>query len=320
MQTTHDFSNVFLVPKVSNVNSRDEVDLSVRLSESLDLSIPIIASPMKGIISPELVAKMSDLGGIGIIHRFQSEEELLLNIRKSLSLMNHPNRANFGVAVGLNNKIYKDVLDYGTSILCVDVANGYIDALSDYCYEVSNYINTYNYDCFLMSGNVVTFDGAKRLIDNGVGLVRVGIGTGSLCSTRQVTGIGRGQIDALQDCSLSKHKWAKIVADGGMKTSGDIVKALAAGADLVMLGSLLGKTYESSHDGMIYGMASKRLQEEYYHLDYKSIEGIEKEITKEISLEELISEIAWGMKSAFTYLGVRNIDELHKNAVFSEIK
>jgi len=319
MKTTYDFKNVYLKPTLSSINSRDDVDLSVRLLENVKLNIPIIASPMKGIISPAIVSGLSNLGGIGIIHRFQKQEDMVKDIRNSLLGM-YTDYPNFGVAIGLNDNRYKVALDCGASIICIDVANGYLDRVHKFCYEVSNYINFYNYDCLLMAGNVVSYDGCNALTSNGVKLIRVGIGTGALCKTREVTGVGIGQVDALMDCDhYGRKNGALLVADGGMKTSGDIVKALAAGADLVMLGSPFAKTFESSNGGTIYGMASRKLQEEYYY-SVKSVEGIEQNMDKTVSLDDFISEFTYGIRSACTYLNARNIKELRENSVFVEIK
>ncbi len=304
----YDFDDVMLIPRLSNVNSRTEVDLSIDLGK-LKLNIPIIASPMKGIISIQLIQGLSELGGIGILHRFFKERnDLIFSLNKL-------NGYTFGVSASIKDRrLIEIAADYGAKIFCIDVANGYTLELLKTCDYISNIISKNNYDILLMAGNVVTYEGAKSLKDSGVDLVRVGIGSGQLCTTRIITGIGVPQITAINDCSYSD---AIIVADGGIRTSGDAVKALAAGADLVMLGSLFGKTFESAHNGIIYGMASRTLQEEYYH-SVKSIEGIEKEIDKKISLADFINEFIWGIKSAFTYLGVRNINELHANISMSD--
>src|SRR3990167_6986622 len=155
-----DFDDILILPRPSRVISRSDVDLSVNLV-NLKLKIPVIAAPMKGIVSPDLIIELSRLGGIGMLHRF---------------------------------------------------------------YE--------NYDGWLCD------------------VYRIGIGSGTLCITRNMTGIGCPQITAIKNCLITKQ--AYIVADGGIRNSGDAVKALAAGADIVMLGTLLAQTYESSHNGIIY--------------------------------------------------------------------
>jgi IMP dehydrogenase len=165
-----------------------------------------------------------------------------------------------------------------------------------------------------MVGNVATYESARILADAGADMIRVGIGNGALCTTRNVTGVGVPQLTALDNC---KDVDAIIVCDGGIRNSGDAVKALAAGADVLMMGSPFARTYESANNGIIYGQASRKLQEEYYH-SVKSVEGLEKEIEKDISLADLISEYTWGMRSAFTYLDAGNIKELQKNATWIE--
>lgn len=301
----YDFDDVLLIPRPSKINSRTEVDLSVDLGK-LKLNIPVIASPMKGIVSVPLIKKLSELGGIGILHRFYPKRQAFINDLGKLSGINFGVSSSLEEAYLINYAFY-----YRAKIFCIDIANGYISNILKTCENIANIIYKYNHDILLMAGNVATYEGAQNLYNAGVDLVRVGIGSGNLCTTRIVTGVGVPMITAINDCSRSD---AIIVADGGIRNSGDAVKALAAGADLVMLGSMLGKTYESSHNGLIYGMASRILQEEYYHF-VKSVEGIENNMKKEVSLQELIDEFVWGMKSAFTYLGARNIKDLHSRSL-----
>lgn len=305
-----EFDDILLVPKLSKVISREDVDLSIKLSDYLTLQIPVIASPMKGIVGTELIIKIAELGGIGILHRFhKSFTEFDLDLTEL-----YRTGKVFGVAVGLGGEMYyKDALEYDSSIICIDVANGYLKSVLEFVTEVSNYISKYNYKCMIMAGNVVTSDGARNLSNCGADLIRVGIGNGGLCTTRNVTGVGRPQVDALVECKGKSAGWNWLtISDGGIKESGDAVKALAIGADLVMLGSLLGQTYESSNSGKIYGMASRRLQEEYYHTT-KSIEGIEKVVNKKMSLEDFILEFTYGIKSACTYLDSRHLTDLKRS-------
>lgn len=306
----YDFDDLLLVPQPSSVNSRNDVDLSVDLGVC-KLSLPIIASPMKGITSVDLIKKLSELGGIGILHRFYEDRSDWANDMLYLST----SVKNFGIAIGIEDKHWVNVLDFEPKILCIDVANGYLDSLLKFCEKVRNYIEKNNYKTLLMSGNVVTKAGAINLMSYGVDLVRVGIGSGNLCTTRTVTGVGYPQLSAIESCSISNINIVDryIVADGGIRNSGDAVKALAMGADLIMMGTLFGHCRESSHNGFIYGMASRELQEEYYH-STKSIEGIKQAVEKNTYLEDFISEFVWGMKSGFTYMNARDIKELQSNA------
>ena len=219
----------------------------------------------------------------------------------------------FGLSIGIDNEYYKDFLKYKPNILLVDVANGYTQNLRKFCSDVNEVIKDISPNTLLMAGNVATLDGVDSLVEVGVKMIRVGIGGGGLCSTRNVTGIGVSQLSAIMECSASG---AFIVSDGGIKQSGDVVKALCAGADLAMAGSIFAKTFESPSDGVIFGMASRRLQEEMSMLQIKSVEGFEKAVQKELPLSQLVEEYSWGIKSAGTYLNARNIDEMRKNATF----
>jgi IMP dehydrogenase len=308
-----DFDDVLLVPRASNVNSREEVDISVQLSDDLTLDIPIIASPMKGITGVELVLVLARLGGIGILHRFYDTLEKWESDILTLSLS-----STFGVAVGLGEMQKVDIaMSVGAGIICIDVANGYLESVLNFTDKVSNKIAKDNYKSLVMVGNVATADGARNLKFSGANLIRVGIGSGNLCTTRNVTGVGVPQLTALKlSSSINERRNTdpRIVADGGIRNSGDAVKSFVFGADAVMLGSLLATTYESSNNGIIYGMASRKLQGEYYH-SVKSVEGIEQQVTPRQSLAKFIEEFTWGIKSACTYLNAENLRQLRGSQI-----
>lgn len=302
-----EFDDILVKPIPSNVSSRSEVDISIKLSDKFALQFPLIASPMREIVDAQFASKLSDLGGIAILHRFyDTDEEMYDEVENLIG-------KNFGVSIGLNDKKYIRLLDYAPKILCIDVANGYIKSLLDFCAVVKNYIVNNNYDTLLMSGNVCTRIGAKNLEGNGVDLIRYGVGGGALCSTRNVTSIAIPQISALQEVLDTCN--AIIVSDGGIRYSGDFVKAIIAGADLAMAGSLFGQTYESPSKDTIYGMAGRRLNEMKY-TKIKSIEGFEKAIEKKYSLKQFVDEFSWGIRSAGTYLNARNLREIRNNGKF----
>jgi IMP dehydrogenase len=299
-----DLDKILLMPRPSSVNSREEVSLETSIG-NIKVSMPIIASPMKGIVDPKFISLLSDYGILGILHRFYStDEEWITDVRY---LRDNANL--FGISFGLqsNDSTIKFALDQGAKVLCLDVANGYLDSVLNRCETIADIIYSNNYSAYLMSGNVVTDIGVLNLRNSGVDLVRVGIGTGALCTTRIVTGVGYPQTYAIRDCS--KVDDIKIVADGGIKTSGDIMKALALGADFVMIGSLFGTAYESASNSSIYGMASKRIQEQYYD-SIKSVEGIEVSIKQKRPLSEILHDLAYGLKSACTYLDCYNINSI----------
>jgi len=301
-----DFDDVLIKPVPSSVNSRSDVDISVKLSDFLTLKFPIIASPMRGIVDASFASKLSDLGGLAILHRFYDTDKEMYEEAETLI------GKNFGLSIGLNDKNYLNLLDYNPSILCIDLANGYTDSVLKFCAEVKNEIIRKHFHTLLMCGNVCTPLGVQRLKSNGVDIVRFGVGNGGLCSTRNVTGIGIPQVTGLMK---SSYIVVSICSDGGLRNSGDFVKAIVAGADLAMAGSLFGQTYESPADNSIYGMASRKLNEMKY-TQIKSIEGIEKAIEKKWSLQQFVEEFSWGIKSAGTYLNARNLDEIRTNGEF----
>jgi IMP dehydrogenase len=307
-----EFDDVLLIPQPSTVNSRDEVDISVKLSDFLTLEVPIVASPMKGITGVEMISQMNDLGGIGILHRFYDFDTVF---REDLCYL-EDNAENFGVAVGLNDWHKANLaLEAGAKIICIDVANGYLKNVRDFVKLIKNRINEVGFESLVMAGNVSEWEGTILLQEAGADIIRVGIGTGHLCTTRTVTGVGVPQLTALQNAKLCT---SKIIADGGIRTSGDAVKSFAFGADLVMLGTLLASTYASSNNGIIYGMASRKLQGEYYHVT-KSVEGISKQVEKPYqSLKDFIDEFTYGIKSACTYLDANNLSEL-RSAEYIEV-
>lgn len=308
-----EFDDVLLLPNISQVNSRGDVDISVKFSENFSLDIPIIASPMRGIVGWELIEALGKLGGIGILHRFFDAPVTRVRSVNYLESKEIP----YGVAIGIDDFAFLEALLENTSenlkIICVDVANGYTEELLKAVKRVSDRILSMGKNTMLMSGNVVTNVGVTSLVDSGADMVRVGIGSGALCTTRNKTGVGKPQMSTLLDL---QEPSAFIVSDGGIRNSGDIVKALGAGAHAVMIGSLLATTFESSNNGVIYGMASKQLQEQFY-TDVKSIEGVSKRVNRTQPLEELIRDITWNIKSACTYVGAKNLFELRQKAVFT---
>jgi IMP dehydrogenase/GMP reductase len=290
-----------------------DISRSIALNDSseLELKIPIFASPMKGITGINLVSRIGAVGGLGILHRFfSSPEEHVENIHQ-LEKSGHP----YGIAVGLGSDLIEMAPDLkGLKVICVDVANGYLKPVREYTKKVSDL--TKGLPIAVMAGNIADEEGVRSLHGSGASLLRVGIGPGRLCTTRNVTGVGVPQITAISDCDIG---FGSLVADGGIRNSGDIVKALAIGAAFVMLGSLFARVHESDNEGVIYGMASRKLQQEHYSI-VRSVEGIEKKIdAPSISVDELLDELAWGIKSACTYVNAKNLDELAQNATFIEV-
>lgn len=307
-----DYDDVLILPHCSKVNHRGDVDLSTKVEDFCIADIPVMAAPMKGIVGPKLITSLGDYGGIGFLHRFYTANEYYADIPK---ITTH----RFGTAISIkeNPYVWMEMLNYGSSIICVDTANGYLEQVVAKCEEVANYISGAGLQAAVMGGCVVTIKGCERLYDAGCKFIRVGIGSGQLCTTRNATGIGRPQISALLECGGNSDKYYT-VADGGIRNSGDAAKALAAGADFVMMGSWFAQANESENNGVIHGMASASHQIKT-NGKTKSVEGISKKAAKVAPLETLLDEFVWNLKSAFTYVGARNICEFQARAEFVEV-
>jgi IMP dehydrogenase len=312
----YDFDDLLLVPRSSSLSSRADVNLTTRLGRDLALKIPIIASPMKGIISKEIIIDLGKRGGIGIMHRFyRTRGDWADDMYKIYEVIG----THFGVSFSLtdyNMYIDKVVEEYNPKIICLDVANGYLKNVLSATKHIKSFLLRKGSHAELMVGNVVDLEGAHALYLNGADLIRVGIGSGQLCTTRNNTGVGYPQLSAIKNCQPSGGQWS-VIADGGIRNSGDAVKAFAMGADAVMIGSLFGKCYESANNGIIYGMASRKLQEEYYH-SVKSVEGIEKKLEPNISLKDFLNEFLFNIRSACTYLNAHDLYNLRDNAYWVE--
>jgi IMP dehydrogenase/GMP reductase len=319
MQQGLEFDDVLIKPIASEITSRDEVDISVRLSDRLTLDFPLIASPMVGVVDGKFAKTLSTLGGIAILHRFYKDREsLFLDIRQNLSAYDK-----YGVSIKIGEENFEEYLQRTVpNILLIDTANGYNRNLLKYCEKVKNYIskNFIQETILLMAGNVVDYGGCSSLGSAGCDLIRVGIGGGSPCSTRNQTGIGVPNITAIDRCwtGVGQNDEFKLVIDGGIKNSGDFVKAIVAGADLGMAGKLFAETFEAPNDGVLYGMAS-RTHMENTKIPIKSIEGFDTKITKKHSLADFVREFGYGIKSAGTYLNARNLQDMFVHGEFIQV-
>lgn len=312
MQRHYEFDDVLIKPKISNVLSRDDVDISINIKNKFKINFPLFASPMREIVDVDFLVKLDELGGFGFLHRFYfSNDDRMNDLREYKSKSNKT-----GMTLSLNDNYYRSILEFEPDIILIDIANGYLTELHRFCEITKNEISKNNYKTLLMAGNVSDYNGTLALKNSGVDIVRVGIGNGSNCSTRNVTGIGIPSISSIQSCSQVDDIF--IVADGGIRNSGDFVKAIVAGADAGMAGRLFGETYESPAEGKIYGMAS-RTHIANMGLNSKSIEGFDTPIDKKHSLEQFIHDFGYGIKSAGTYLNSKSLNEIRINGEFIEV-
>tara|TARA_Y100000593_G_scaffold14802_1_gene28501 strand:- start:1801 stop:2829 length:1029 start_codon:yes stop_codon:yes gene_type:complete len=323
MKKTLSFDDVLLVPSYSDIKSRGEVDLSVDMGGNLNLSLPIIASPMDSVSEDEMALAMADAGGISIIHRYNTIERQVELIKRVIA-EHYP--INVGAAVGVTGDYLERayaIRAAGVNTICVDIAHGHHTLMKE---ALDTLRNKFNNSLHIMAGNVATLEGFNDLADWGADSIRVGIGGGSICSTRIQTGHGVPTLQSVMDCAKSDRD-ARLIADGGIKTSGDVVKALAAGADAVMLGSMLAGTDETPGgvfvdkygDGLDYkvyrGMASRNAQMDWRGKS-SSPEGISTTVRYKGPVLDVLQDLTGGIKSGFSYSGARTLSELHAKAEF----
>ena len=323
MKKTLSFDDVLLVPSYSDIKSRGEVDLSVDMGGNLNLSLPIVASPMDSVSEDEMALAMADAGGISIIHRYNTIERQVELIKRVIA-EHYP--INVGAAVGVTGDYLERayaIRAAGVNTICVDIAHGHHTLMKE---ALDTLRNKFNNSLHIMAGNVATLEGFNDLADWGANSIRVGIGGGSICSTRIQTGHGIPTFQSILDCAETT-KDARLIADGGIKTSGDVVKALAAGADAVMLGSMLAGTDETPGgvfvdkygDGLDYkvyrGMASRNAQMDWRGKS-SSPEGISTTVRYKGPVLDVLQDLTGGIKSGFSYSGARTLSELHAKAEF----
>jgi IMP dehydrogenase len=327
------YDDVLLLPNYSEV-SPSKTKLKCQLTNKIEMDMPIIASPMDTVCEAEMAEGMAKLGGLGIIHRNLTIEDQVDQLK---AVMDKDLQVAAAVGEGSDLEERTDALaKAGAKILCVDSGHGN----SAHVIEITKQIKDKYPDIELISGNVATYEGAKRLFKAGADVIRTGMGPGSICTTRVVSAMGVPQLTAVVETVRAAKEMDKhVIADGGIKTSGDMVKALAAGASSVMLGSLLAKTDKApgevlklngklfktyrgmgSRPAMKKGSATRYGQDPDTTDDKKLVpEGIEALVEFKGALEYQIYQLLGGLKSGMSYLGARTLQELHKKARFIRI-
>ena len=318
--TSLSFDDVLLCPQYSDIESRKTLTTKNRLGE-VELDLPIISSPMDTVTEVDMSLAMDAHGGFGIIHRYNSpsEQAKLVKLAKLKGL------TNVGAAIGVAGDYLERaqaLVEEGSNVLCVDVAHGHHSMMKA---ALAQLRKVFGSQIHLMAGNVATGKGACDLAAWGADSVRVGVGGGSICSTRLVSGHGVPTFQSVIDC-VEAGCTVPIIADGGMKTSGDIVKALAAGADFVMLGSMLAGTDQSP--GQVFdngnkkykvyrGMASSEAQVNWRGKT-STPEGISTTIPYKGDVNNILADLRGGIQSGMSYSGARTIADLQAKARFTQ--
>jgi len=327
------FDDVTLVPKYSSVLPSDVIT-ETSLSKNLHLKIPLITSAMDTVTESKMAIAIAKAGGIGVIHRNLDVKKQILEIKKVKS-----QKLLVGAAVGAGDNEFiraKKILKENIDLLVVDTAHGHTKKVGEIITKIKKIKPK---KVTLCAGNVATSEAASFLVKLGVDIIKVGIGPGSICTTRLVAGIGVPQLSAILNVKKGlKKKKVSIIADGGIKFSGDIAKALAAGADAVMIGSLFagtdeapgkiikknGKLYKSFRGMGSIGAMNKGSADRYYQIKQKDKskyvpEGVEGFVKYKGKVDKIFYKLIGGLKSSMGYLGAKKINLLRTNPRFVKI-
>ncbi len=326
------FDDILLVPKYSSVLP-SETNLNINLGNNLNLKIPFLSSAMDTVTESRMATAIAQMGGLGIIHRNLSIAKQFKEIKKvkSKNLIT-------GAAVGTANEDLlrtKSILDAGVDLIVIDTAHGHSEKVINILSKIKK-ISSKTPVCV---GNIATGEAALKLYNEGADILKVGIGPGSICTTRMIAGIGVPQITAIMNVKKSmKNKKIKIISDGGIKFSGDIVKGLAAGADAIMMGSVFAGTKESPGKKFKYknkfykayrgmgsiGAMSAGSSNRYFQKNYKDKskfvpEGVEARVSYKGLVGEILYQLQGGLRSSMGYIGAKMIKEIQKKARFVKI-
>lgn len=325
------FDDVLLVPKKTNVVSRSHVDLTTYLTPKIKLALPIVSANMDTVTESSMAVAVAQAGGIGIIHRFltidQEVQEVKLVKKQGLKV---------GAAIGIKNDYIERteaLIKSGADAIVLDIAHGHSIHLLKVLKELVKKFPKKEF----IAGNIATAEGALDLIKNGASAVKVGIGPGALCTTRIVTGAGVPQMTAIDECVQAAREYSiPVIADGGIRISGDIAKALAVGASTVMVGALFAACEESPalviYKGnkkykLTRGMASLKANHDRQKKDASvmkdlklyAAEGVEAMVPFRGPVGDFIKKLMSGVRSGFSYSGSHNIKELWEKAEFVQI-
>ncbi len=346
------FDDVLLVPGYADF-SRSDIDLTTKLTKKITLIAPFVSAPMDTVTDSKLAIALARLGGIGIIHRNLTIPEQAHHV-KEVKSKNLLASAAIGASKGYEDRV-KALVEAGVDVIVIDSAHGFTKTMM----EAVRFIKSQYKNVEVIAGNVATFEGAKGLVDAGADALRVGMGPGAICTTRVISGMGVPQLTAIMETvRAAKPKGIPVIADGGIKYSGDMVKAFAAGASAAMMGSYFasaleapGKVVELHRDQVphrfksilntgvdIYkfkeyrGMGSVaamqegariKSEDEFHGKSYKDrvlvAEGVEALVPVKGTVKELVDQAVGGIKSGMYYVGVKSLPELTEKARFIQI-
>ena len=343
------FDDVLLIPAESHVLP-NEVDLHTQLAPNLKLNIPIISAGMDTVTEGAMAIAIALQGGLGVIHKNMSitaQAGEVANVKNVVvpsnitkAAVDDNNHLLVAAAIGVTSDTFERaeaLIEKGADAIVIDTAHGHSAGVLRKVKEIRKHFPHVT----LIAGNIATGDAARALFDSGVDIVKVGIGPGSICTTRVIAGVGVPQITAIYDAATAAREYHKpIIADGGMKYSGDVVKALAAGGNAVMLGSMLSGTTEApgevfESDGQKYktyrgmgsvgamaqahGSSDRYFQGGVNEANKLVPEGVEARVEYKGDVSDIIFQIIGGLRSGMGYVGAATINDLRENAQFVKI-
>ena len=326
------FDDVLMIPRYSNILPLN-TNISLNLTKNITLKVPFLSSAMDTVTESRMAIAMAQAGGIGVIHRnltIKNQSQEVMKVKKKGLIT--------GAAIGTNSEDLeraRSLLDKGVDLIVIDTAHGH----SEKVLKVLTKLKKTNFKTPVCVGNIATGEAASRLYNAGADIIKVGIGPGSICTTRMVAGIGVPQISAIMEVkkAMKKNK-IKIISDGGIKFAGDIAKALAAGADAIMMGSIFagtdqspgkkfkikGKTYKQYRGMGSIGAMSSGSANRYFQKNHKDKskfvpEGVEGRVEYKGSVSRIIYQLQGGLRSSMGYIGAKKLNEIPKKAKFVKI-
>ncbi len=316
------FDDVLLVPAKSEIRSRKDPLLETRLTKTKNIKIPIIAANMDTITESAMAIAMHQLGGVGILHRFMNANEQAEEVAK----VKHAGCDIVAASVGVGEESKeraRSLVKAGANLLTIDIAHGH----SVQMIEMMKWLKDSFPNVELIAGNLAMPDAAYDLIQAGADAIKVGIGPGSMCTTRVITGCGVPQLTAVALCvEIAREHNVPVIADGGLRASGDIFKALAAGAETVMVGSMLSGTLETPgeiiHGRKNYrGMASKKAQDSWRGgiPEGMAPEGESTTVAIKGHVKDVVMELCGGIRSGMSYINAQTMVEVPEKARFIEM-
>jgi IMP dehydrogenase len=316
------FDDVLMIPRKSEVRSRKDPGLKTQVTKNISIDIPIVSANMDTVTESGMAIALHNLGGLGILHRFMSIEQQLHEVQ----LVKKAGAKNISASIGVNADFKEranQLISAGVNIVTIDIAHGH----SIQMMETLKWLKDTYPKIEVIAGNLATPEAARDLIEAGADAIKVGIGPGSMCTTRIITGCGVPQLTAIALCTeVAEAYKVPVIADGGIRTSGDIVKALAAGASCVMLGSMLSGTLETPGDiinglKQYRGMASKSAQVSWRGEVPTGMapEGESTTVNVKGPVAVVIHELLGGIRSGMSYVNANTIKEIRENAQFMEM-